>query len=63
MCHFWAQNGTFVPNNFFLAQTIIITLIYLLALFIVQNLQKILNLIQICEDAPFMGPKWFILPK
>ena len=40
MCHFWAQNGPFVLNNFFLVQTVIITLIYLLALFIVQNFLK-----------------------
>ena len=40
MCHFQAQNGTFVLKNFFLVQTIIITFIYLLALFIVQNLKK-----------------------
>ena len=46
MCHFWAQNGPFVLNNFFFVQTIIITLIYLLALFIVQNLKKFLQQIQ-----------------
>ena len=43
MCHFREQNGPFVLNKFFLAQTIIITFIYLLAPFIVQNLQKILT--------------------
>ena len=43
MCHFRAQNDPFVLNNFFLVQTIIITFIYLLAIFIVQNLQKILT--------------------
>ena len=41
MCHFQAQNGPFVLNNFFLVQTIIIAFIYLLALFTVQNLKKI----------------------
>ena len=40
MCHFRAQNGPFVLNKIFLVQTIIITFIYLLALFIVQNLKK-----------------------
>ena len=45
--HFRAQNGTFVMNNFFLVETIIITFIYLLALFIVQNFKKILQWIQI----------------
>ena len=37
MCHFQAQNSSFAMNNFFLVQTIIITFIYLLALFTVQN--------------------------
>ena len=36
-------NGQFDLNKFFLVQTIIITFLYLLALFIVQNLQKILT--------------------
>ena len=47
----------------FLAQTIIITFIYLLVLFIVQNLKKILPWIQSSEDAPFLGPNWSICPK
>ena len=47
----------------FLAETIAITLIYLLALFIVQNLKKFLQQIQSYEDAPFLGPKWSICPK
>ena len=42
MCNFRAQNGSFALNKFVLLQTIIITFIYLLALFIVQNLQKFL---------------------
>ena len=63
MCHFRAQNGPFVLNKFFLVQTIIITFIYLLALFIVQNLKKFLQQIQSYEDAPFLGPKWSICPK
>ena len=40
MCHFQVQNGPFVINKFFLVQTIIITFIYLLALFIEQNFKK-----------------------
>ena len=40
MCQFRAQNGPFVPNKIFLVQTIIVTFIYLLALFIVQNLAQ-----------------------
>ena len=50
-------------NNFFLVQTIIITFIYLLALFTVQNLKKFLQWIQSYEDAPFLDPKWSICPK
>ena len=63
MCHFRAQNGPFVLNKIFLVQTIIITFIYLLALFIVQNLKKFLKQIQSYEDAPFWGPKWSICSK
>ena len=50
-------------NKIFLVQTIIITFIYLLALFIVQNLKKFLQRIQSYEDVPFLGPKWSICPK
>ena len=46
MCLFRAQNGQFVLNKIFLVETIIITFIYLLALFIVQNLKKFLQRIQ-----------------
>ena len=62
MCHFQAQNDPFVLNNFFLVQTIIITLIYLLALFTGQNLKKFFQQIQMYEDAQFLGPKWPISP-
>ena len=50
-------------NNFFLVQTIIITFIYLLALFIVQHFKKFLQQIQSFEDAPFLGPKWSMCPR
>ena len=50
-------------TKIFLVQTIIITFIYLLALFIVQNLKKFLEQIQIYEDAPCLGPKWSICLK
>ena len=49
-------------NKIFLVETIIITFIYLLALFIVQNFKKFLQQIQSYEDAPFLGPKWSICP-
>ena len=61
MCHFHAQNCPFFMSKIFFVQTII-TFIYLLALFIVQNLKKFLQQIQSHENAPFLGPKWFIFP-
>ena len=63
MCHFRAQNGPFVLNKFFLVQTIIITFIYLLALFIVQNFKKFSQRIKSYEDVPLLDPKWSICPK
>ena len=63
MCHFWAKNGPFVLNKFFLVQTIIITFIYLLALFIVQNFKKFLQQIKSYDDVLFLSPKWSICPK
>ena len=50
-------------NKILLVQTIIITFIYPLALFTVQNLNKFLQQIQSYEDAPFLDPKWNICPK
>ena len=44
-------------TKFFLVQTIVITFIYLLALFIVQNLKKFLQRVQNFDDALFFGPK------
>ena len=41
---------------FFLLKTIIITFIYLLAFFNVQNLKKFFQQIQSYEDAQFLGP-------
>ena len=43
MCHFRVQNTLICPEQKFLIQTIIIIFIYLLALFIGQNLKKILT--------------------
>ena len=42
MCHFRAQNCPFVMSKIFLVQTIVITFIYLLVLFTVQNLKNFL---------------------
>ena len=59
MCHFRAQIGPFVLNKIFII-TIIITFIYLMALFILQSLKKFFQRIQSYEDVPFLGPKWSI---
>ena len=59
----WDQNDPFVLNKDFLVQTIVITFIYLLVLFIVQNIKKPLQRIQNYDDAQFLGPKWSIYPK
>ena len=51
MCNFRTQNGPFALNKISLVQTIIITFVYLLALFIVQNFKIFLRQIQSYEDA------------
>ena len=40
MCHFWVRNDPFALNTFVLVQTMIITIIYLLELFSVENFKK-----------------------
>ena len=60
MCHFFGPKWPICSEQFFLVQTISITFIYLLVLFIVQNLKKIIQQIQSYEDAPFLGSKWSI---
>ena len=58
MCHFRVQDDPFVLNKCLFLQTIIITFIYLLAFFIVQNLKiflwKFINIIFIYLLAPFI---------
>ena len=60
MCHFQVENGPFVLNKFFLVQTI--TSIYLLALFIVQNLKKILTVDPDLWGRIIFGTKMVHLP-
>ena len=60
---FSGPNLPICTEQFFLVQIIIISFIYLLALFIVQNLIIFLQRTQSYEDAPFLGPNWFIWPK
>ena len=62
MCHLRAQNGPFVLNKICLVETIIITLMCLLALFNVQNLKQFFQQIQSYEDPPFLCPNWSICP-
>ena len=57
MCNFRTQNGPFTLNKISLVQTIIITFVYLLALFITQNFKIFLRQILSYEDASFLGPK------
>ena len=62
MCHFRAQNTPICPEQNFLVQTLIITFICLLALFIGQNSKKILTADpQLCGCTIF-GPKMVHLP-
>ena len=51
------------PEQSFLIQTSIITFIYLMALFIVQNLQKILIVNPKLWGCPIFGPKMAHLPQ
>ena len=60
MHHFWAQNGPFAPNNFFLEKNNII-FIYLLAHFLCAKSKKILSGSSY-EDMPFWSPKCPICP-
>ena len=60
------QNGPKWPiclEQIFFGANVVITFIYLLAIFIVQNLKEFLQRIQNYDDAPFLGPKWSIFPK
>ena len=66
MSHFRAQNGPFAQNKNFLVQTIIITLMYLLALFIGQNLKNFYSRSRImrmrhfgAQNGPFAPNKFF----
>ena len=61
-CAIFGPKMAYLSWTIFLVQTIIITFIYLLALFIVQNLKKFSQRIQSYEDAPFLGQKRSICP-
>ena len=63
MCHFWAQNGPFYLNKILLVQAIIITFIYLLVLFIVQNLKKVLTADPELWGCAIFGSKMVHLPQ
>ena len=59
-CAFSGPKWPIWPEQTFLVQTIIITFIYLLALFTVQNFKIFLQEIQSYEEVPFLGSKWSI---
>ena len=64
ICHFWVQNGPFAFFFFFFFLKIInITLIYLLAPFIVQNFKKILPADPELWGCAIFGPKMAHFPK
>ena len=59
--HFQAQNGPFAMNK--ILQTIIITFIYLLALFIVRNLKIFFTADPELRGYAIFGPKMVHLPQ
>ena len=63
MRHFWAQNGPFAPNKIFFWKIINITLMYLLAPFIVQNFKKILMVDPELRGSTILWPKMGHFPK
>ena len=63
MYHFGPKMVHLSWTKFFLVQTIIITFIYLLALFIVQNFQKILTVDPELWGCVIFGPKMVHLPQ
>ena len=63
MCHFREQNGTFTMNNFFWYRPLLLLSSTCLPFSLCKIYKKFLQPIQICEDAPFVGPKWSICPK
>ena len=63
MCAIFGTKTSHLLWTNVLVQTIGTTFIYLLAIFIVQNLKKLLQRIQNYGDAPYLGPKWSIWSK
>ena len=63
MCHFQAQNSPICPEQFFLVETIIITFIYLLALFIGQNCKIFFTVNPELWGCIIFGPKMVHLPQ
>ena len=63
MCHFWAQNDTFVLNKFFWYKPSLLLSSTYWPFSLCKIKKKILQQIQSYEDAPFLRPKWSICPK
>ena len=63
MCHFQAQNGPFILNKIFWYKPILLLSSTYWPFLLCKIYKKFLQLIQSCEDAPFLDPKWSICPK
>ena len=62
MCHFWAQNGAFATNKFFLGKLLIAFSSTYKPLSLCKIFKKLFQWIQSYEDAQFLGPKCPISP-
>ena len=63
MCHFRDQNIPICPDQTFLVQSIIITFIYLLALFVGQISKKIITVDPELWGCAILGPEIVQLPQ
>ena len=63
MCHFQAQNGSFVLNKIFWYKPVLLLSSTCWPFSLCKIYKKFLQSIQSCEDAPFLDPKWSIFPK
>ena len=63
MCHFRAQNGPFVMNNFFWYKSLLLLSATYWPFSLCKMLKKFLQRIQSYKNVSFLGPKWFSCPK
>ena len=62
MHHFWAQNGPFTPNKFFLENYYYHSHLPISLFNFAKILKKLFQWIQSYEDMQFLCPKWPIFP-